>query len=270
MAGPANALPDARDELAEIRSALGPCPAYFLDYDGTLAPIVEDPEKSAMDESASRILDDLSADSPVAVVSGRNAADVAERVALSSLIYAGSHGQEILFPDGTIYVNPESLEALEQVELAARDLQAALESLDGIYVEKKRFAIAVHTRRAGSEGDRLSAAMVADHVSRLYDLLESTTGKEVYELRPAVPWNKGNAIEYLVMSQTTECVPLFIGDDRTDEDGFAAVEALGGVGVVVSDPGDDRLTLARYRLPSPVAVVQLLAEFCGTPEVGVD
>lgn len=258
MTEPASALPNAIGQLLGIRAMLGPSPAYFFDYDGTLSPLVEDPEISSMDASASHSLERLSEKNLVAVVSGRGTSDVQGRIGISNLIYAGSHGQEIVFPDGTRFENPESLDALEQLDHAAKDLSTALESLKGVYVERKRFAIAVHTRRAGSSGDRLSASIVADHVSDQYDRLEVRSGKEVHELRPSAQWHKGSAIEYLVMSQPNEVVPLFIGDDQTDEDGFAVVGALGGVGIVVSDPGDERLTFARYRLDSPSAVVEFL------------
>lgn len=252
---PVSALPNALDRLDQIKALTRGRPAIFLDYDGTLAPIVNDPAKARIPQSTRTAVRALLEKAPVAVVSGRSAIDVRDFLGLPGVVYAGSHGQEISFPNDTRFENPESVEHLGALDKAERLLTEGLAWVDGIQIERKPFAIAVHTRRAGSESDRVRAGELASEVGANAGLVVRG-GKEVHELRPDVDWHKGRAIEYLLGSLEGR-VPLFIGDDETDEDGFSAVLKKGGVAIIVAND-EDRRTLAEFRLKDNLATTTFL------------
>jgi trehalose-phosphatase len=252
---PVTALPNALDSLEQIKIIVGGRPAIFLDYDGTLAPIVNDPAKARLPQSTRTAVRSLLEKAPVAVVSGRSAIDVRDLLGLSGVVYAGSHGQEISFPNDIRFESPESIKHLGALDKAERLLTEGLSDVDGVQVERKPFAIAVHTRRAGSEADRLRAGEMASEVASSAGLVVRK-GKEVHELRPDVDWHKGRAIEYL-LGDLEGHVPLFIGDDETDEDGFSSVLKRGGVAIIVADDGERR-TLAEFKLKDTNATTTFL------------
>jgi trehalose 6-phosphate phosphatase len=253
---PVRWLPSALDRLEQIKVILKGQAAIFLDYDGTLARIVDDPSMARLPQSTRTAVRDLVEGFPVAIVSGRSAIDVRDLVDLSGVAYAGSHGQEISFPNDTRFEYNESVESLGALDKAERLLKEGLSGLEGIHVERKPFAIAVHTRMARSESDRVRAGEMAYEVASNL-LLAVRTGKDVHELQPDVDWHKGRAIEYMLSSFEGR-IPLFIGDDQTDEDGFASVVERGGVAVIVSND-DDRMTLAEFKLKDTDATTTFLS-----------
>jgi trehalose 6-phosphate phosphatase len=129
-----------------------------------------------------------------------------------------------------------------------------------VLIEPKRFAVAVHTRRVDAAYlDRVEQAV--DEVARRVAGLRRTSGKMIHEFRPDIDWNKGSALWFVYEEMDLDpntSVPIYLGDDDTDEDALAAI-ATGGIGIFV---GDDlsRLTSARYRLDDPAAVTRLLEE----------
>jgi trehalose-phosphatase len=254
---PVSALPNALDRLDQIKALTAGRPAIFLDYDGTLAPIVNDPAKARIPQSTRTAVRALLEKAPVAVVSGRSAIDVRDFLGLSGVVYAGSHGQEISFPNDTYFENPASVEHLGALDKAERLLTEGLVGAEGIQIERKPFAIAVHTRRAESDFDRVRAGEMAAEVGASAGLVVRP-GKEVHELRPDVDWHKGRAIEYL-LGRLDGHVPLFIGDDETDEDGFSAVLKKGGVAIIVADD-QDRKTLAEFSLKDTFATTTFLTK----------
>ena len=228
-----------------------------LDFDGTLAPIVERPEDAALLPRLRAPLDRLvdRADTIGAIVSGRGLTDVRDRVALESIYYAGNHGFEIEGP-GVDRVHPEAESARPSLERCVESLEAALADEPGTEIEDKRWTLSIHYRRAEREGagDRVRSA-IREHCQQ--PGLRVTEGKKVFEIRPDVDWDKGRATEFLLDVVTREVegpLPaIFIGDDRTDEDAFAVVRDLGG-GIVVGDPPpDDTVAVAWLRGPEEVA-----------------
>ncbi len=254
---PVSALPNALERLDQIKSLTGGRLAIFLDYDGTLAPIVNDPAKARIPQSTRTAVRALLEKAPVAVVSGRSAIDVRDFLGLPGVVYAGSHGQEISFPNDTYFENPASVECLGALDKAERLLTEGLYGADGIQIERKPFAIAVHTRRAGSDFDRVRAGEMAAEVGASAGLVVRP-GKEVYELRPDVDWHKGRAIEFL-LGRLEGLVPLFIGDDETDEDGFSAVLKKGGIAIIVANE-PERRTLAEFSLKDTFATTTFLTK----------
>jgi trehalose-phosphatase len=140
--------PDARSIL---REAAGRTLAVFLDYDGTLTPIVERPEDAVLADATRAVLRALAQRHTVAIVSGRDLQDVRRRVDIEGLHYAGSHGFDIAGPRGA-HAHEAARACAPQMAAAAGELERETAQLAGVQVERKRFAIAVHFRRA-SESD---------------------------------------------------------------------------------------------------------------------
>jgi len=233
--------------------------AVFLDYDGTLTPIVDDPDEALLTATMRTTIEDLTSVTLVAIVSGRDLDDVRAKVAIDGIAYAGSHGLDILHPDGTRQqLAPDHLEVLDH---AQQELQHELGAIAGVRVERKRFAIAVHDRQVDDPDARSRIAEAVERLGGQFDELRVTGGKRIHELRPDIDWDKGRAIEALLTALDAEDhLPFYLGDDLTDEDGFRAVNNRRGISVVVRGEDDDRLTAADAVLDSPDDVQRFLDE----------
>ncbi len=262
----ANAL-ERWPELAS-RFARG-APMVFLDFDGTLAPIVEDPDEARPGAAMLNVLRRLAARVPTAVVSGRERSDVAARVGVEGVVYAGSHGFDIdgLAPgDGpSLQVGGGRIEPL--IARTAETLRTATAAISGVRVEDKGWAVAVHYRQVDpARVPEVEAAVRAAAAGS--DELRMTEGKKVFEVRPTVDWDKGRAVRWLldaVEPGDRPRIPLYIGDDVTDEDAFLAL-GDSGVGIVVLR--DPRPTAARYSLRDPGEVRAFLERLAELVEEG--
>jgi trehalose 6-phosphate phosphatase len=229
-------------------------PAVFFDFDGTLSEIVNDPDSAQLADGAADALTSLSAQCPVAILSGRDLADVRQRIGLPGLWYAGSHGFELTGPDGRHHQNAEAAESVPVLADAAAALADQLGDIPGVAVEHKRFGVAVHYRNAAR--DRVGEVAAAVRSAGQRAALRVTTGREVIELRPDVDWDKGKTLRWVLdyirdNEGSSSLLPIYLGDDITDEDAFDAV-ADDGIAILVrhSDDGD-RATAARYALDDP-------------------
>jgi trehalose-phosphatase len=199
---------------------------------------------------------------PVAVVSGRDLADVRAMLGMDAIAVAGSHGFDIVGPDGTRHQRGEGY--LPDLEAAARDLSPLVEPIEGAWIERKRFAIAVHFRQAG-HGAAAAVEAVVEEVARSHPRLRRTGGKMIAELRPDIPWDKGKAVRWLLEVlnlDLPDVAPVYVGDDETDEDAFREVWAR-GIGIVVRGETDDRPSVARYALADTDEVRSLLEALAG-------
>ncbi|HSK98280.1 MAG TPA: trehalose-phosphatase [Euzebyales bacterium] len=251
-------LPHALDDGDRLRERLdGRTPAVFLDYDGVLTPIVDDPAAATLDERGRAAVVRAAERVPVAIISGRDLEDVRAMVDVPGLAYAGSHGFDMLLPDGGRERQGE--EFLADLDEAEQHLREALDGIPGVSVERKGFAIAVHTRRAPGPDERARARDAVAAAADRHARLRVTGGKEVTELRPGMAWDKGRALTRLMAVLDLDDrahAPIYVGDDITDEDAFAAI-ADTGIGIVVA--GDaDRDTRAVLRLDEPDETVALL------------
>lgn len=251
-------LPSALDSWDRIASRLaGRRPVLFLDYDGTLTPIVSQPEDAVLSEEMRATLRRLAELCTVAIVSGRDRGDVEPLVGLEQLVYAGSHGFDIKGPDGLRMEHEGGREALPALEEAEAALVERLADVDGARVERKRFAIAIHYRNV-AEADVSRVADAVDELARRHETLRISGGKKVFELRPDLDWDKGRAVLWLMDALNLnegEVEPFYIGDDVTDEDAFRAI-ADRGVGIVVGVP--PHATAAHYALRDTDAVRRFL------------
>jgi alpha,alpha-trehalase len=251
-------IPSALDRLPDLaQRSEGKRFAVFLDYDGTLTPIVARPELAVLSDAMRGTVADLAARCPVAVVSGRDRADVADLVRLESVYYAGSHGFDISGPEGCRMQHERGVAAAPALRAAEERLRSRLAGVDGAAVEGKAFAVAVHYRLV-EERQVPNVAEVVDRVAGEHPGLRVTEGKKIFELRPRFEWDKGRAVLWLLRALKLDLsgvVPIYIGDDETDEDAFEAL-AEGGLGILVRD--GPRETAARYALDDPADVRRFL------------
>lgn len=254
-----------KHEAADLPSALkdipqlieGKKPAVFLDYDGCLSPIVKDPDKAVMTQEMRDTLQRLANVCSVAVVSGRDRANVKSLVQLDNLYYAGSHGFDISGPNNMQTEPGGASEAVPALDIAQKTLDERLKDVEGVLVERKRYAIAVHYRNVPD--DHVSKVLqVTEGVIAEHPELKKGPGKKIMELKPNLDWHKGKAVRWLMEEldlNKPDIVPLYIGDDLTDEDAFAELQG-NGIGIMVGE--HDEKTAAEYRLEDVTDVLAFL------------
>lgn len=224
--------------------------ALFLDFDGTLAPIAETPDDVDVGDDLISLLDKVRSflSGRLAIVSGRSV-ETLRALGFGDFLLAGTHGLEFARP-GEAVDAPPRLPAIDAVERAFQDFAT---TTPGILVERKSISVGLHYRGAPQEEQHasdLAQALAAQHD------LSVQRGKMLFELRPGGA-DKGSAVDRLMQSALMQGgIPIFIGDDVTDEEGFASAARLGGAGILV---GPERSTLAAYRLEQVEAVRHYLA-----------
>nr|UBY08093.1 TPP7 [Oryza barthii]UBY08104.1 TPP7 [Oryza glumipatula]UBY08131.1 TPP7 [Oryza glaberrima]UBY08105.1 TPP7 [Oryza glumipatula]UBY08106.1 TPP7 [Oryza glumipatula] len=264
--------PSALGEFEKVVAASkGKQIVMFLDYDGTLSPIVDDPDAAFMSETMRMAVRSVAKHFPTAIVSGRCRDKVFEFVKLAELYYAGSHGMDIKGPASRhaaakspphnkgVLFQPAS-EFLPMIEQVHDRLEQATSSIPGAKVENNKFCVSVHFRCV----DEKSWGALAETVRRVvreFPRLRLSQGRMVFEVRPTIKWDKGKALEFLLDSlgfaDCSDVLPVYIGDDRTDEDAFKVLRRRGqGVGILVSKHPKE--TSASFSLQEPAEVMEFL------------
>lgn len=257
-------IPSALDRLDDIiASEPRKRFAVFLDYDGTLTPIVSRPEDAWLADSTRQVIGELAARVPVAILSGRDLNDVRRRVDVDGIVYAGSHGFDIAGPG---FRRELGADYLPDLDAAEKELHDPLDEIPGAQLERKRFSVAAHYRNV-SENDLSAFTQAVEAVAARHCELRCIDGKKVIELLPSIDWDKGKAVLWLIetLGLTREHVlPIYIGDDMTDEDAFRALNRC-GVGILVSEQSEP--TAATYSLKNPTEVERFLCGLtdCGSP-----
>ena len=207
----------------------------FCDYDGVLVPIAPRPQDACLDEKTIGLLRRLSHHHALhtSIVSGRSLADIRMRVGVPGITYVGNHGLEIEGP-GIERAEHIPHHALEIMRVLAETLQSAMQQYPGVIVEDKTLVVAVHFRLA-DPGQvplilRTFSALVADRNAG--HLLRVTSGMSLVEVRPNVACDKGTAVKFLLEKRhgadfQTHTLPVYLGDDETDEDAFRALQSHG-------------------------------------------
>ena len=224
--------------------------ALFLDLDGTLAPIAARPQDVRPDPRRTSLLERLSRtlDGRLAVITGRTLADADRILEARVTAIAAVHGLVRRGPDGVVTQatpHPALAEAGRRFrEFAARD--------SGLIVEDKGLSVALHYRLARAHAQ--AAGVLAQELAAETGLLLQH-GDMVEELRTPGPTKGDSVAAFLQLAPFAGARPVFVGDDATDEHGFEAVQAVGGMGVLV---GPSRPTAARFRLSGVEAALAWL------------
>ncbi|XP_071727704.1 probable trehalose-phosphate phosphatase F [Rutidosis leptorrhynchoides] len=232
----------------------------FLDYDGTLSPIVNDPNRAFMSTDMRSAVKGVAEYFPTAIISGRSLdklSPVYELVGLTELFYAGSHGMDIMFPandtlptNHTKYIRATDKQGKEvnlfqparefipMIDEVFRTLVERTKDIPGAFVENHTFCTSVHYRNVDEKRWPIIAQCVHD-VLKGYPRLRLTHGRKVLEIHPMIDWDKGKAVKFLLkslgLSNSDDVLPIYIGDDRTDEDAFKFLrERKRGYGILVS------------------------------------
>jgi trehalose 6-phosphate synthase len=236
--------------------------AVLLDFDGTLAPLVDRPDDAQLEPAMRARLARLAGHPRcvVAVISGRALDDVQRRVGLDGVFYAGNHGLALAGPGWSLVLDraPQAWGALAQ---SCQRISHRLRDVEGVIVENKGLSATVHYRLVPRAQHALVTAVVFEELGRLAPgTLEVRQATLALELRPAIDWNKGSAARWLLDRALgrhwhEEAAVLYAGDDATDEDAFSA---LSEEGVTIRVGSDHEDTVARYVLRGVPEVGRLL------------
>ena len=252
----------ATDTLAELVRT--PRFGLFSDLDGTLAPIALSPEAAHLNPRTRQLLADLRDELPLlALISGRRAASVAEKVAIPGIVYIGNHGLE-RWDHGQTIMLPEAQPYLPQLQAVKKGLHALEQN--GAFIEDKQVTLSFHYRQSPQPDE-----FAAEHAARISELvarhgLVLFAGKRVFEVRPPIEMDKGIAFRSLVEAQNLNAA-LFIGDDISDLNALHMARTLRhekvceawGIGVQSEDAPEDLAAAADFLAEGVADVEELLA-----------
>jgi trehalose 6-phosphate phosphatase len=237
---------------------------FLADYDGTLTPIVDKPELAVLSQEMKNLLRILAKNKryTIGIISGRALADLKNKVGIEGIIYAGNHGLEIE-GFGTSFFEPIAEEMRPFLHMLNQALSVTLRGIKGVFVENKGLTLSVHYRMVkGAEEKNVSDAFqrITDPL-RVTGKIRITRGKRVYEIRPPIDWGKGKAIAWLIAklknsSKKGRILPIYLGDDLTDEDGFKMINKKRGISIFIGAEGNP--SEAQYFLKSPEEVAKFL------------
>lgn len=216
--------------------------SLFLDYDGTLTPIVGRPERAWLSYEVKELLRAVARLYPTVIISGRGLDDLIERVSLKGVVYAGNHGIEVRSEEFTMLFDTGrgAKEELKRLKSLYRELP---KKFGGVIVEDKGVTLSVHFRlldaRQVKTFSKTFREITAPSVKK--GLVRVTEGKLVFEVRPPALWHKGKAVEWILKRKGFDSTcPIYVGDDETDRDAFGAVKGKGfSVFVGSSNKGAD-------------------------------
>lgn len=234
----------------------------FLDFDGTLATIVDQPKEALLPPEIRELLNILSQGNSVAltIVTGRSLEDIQHKIGIKKIAYIANHGFEIEGVD-VHFRNPLFPKTAQIYREIEAKLRAAFKEIPEIIFEDKGCTLSVHYRIAPEKSKDFIKRSIRQ-VVKPYILLREVNlreGKEVLEVRPAIAWDKGKAVLWLLRSSkelnSEKSVTIYIGDDDTDEDAF---KALRGQAFTIR-VGESKTSEAQYYLNDVKQVHELLS-----------
>ncbi|PIW68245.1 MAG: trehalose-phosphatase [Candidatus Omnitrophica bacterium CG12_big_fil_rev_8_21_14_0_65_42_8] len=236
----------------------------FLDYDGTLTPIVQNPDKAVISRKTKEVIRSLSKipHCRMAIISGRALKDIKNKIGLEGIIYAGNHGLEIEGPKIRFkaHVSIRYRATLRKIKSI---LKKKLSKIKGVIIEDKGLTLSVHYRLVDIKDVQPVKTIFHEAVAHyiISNKIKIRPGKKVLEIRPPLEWDKGKIVLWLLarlkfVLGKEPCLPIYIGDDMTDEDAFRALETM-GLTVFV---GGSKSSHARYYLKNTQEVTEFLGQ----------
>jgi trehalose-phosphatase len=245
------------EHITEVEQPIVQAPHLLLclDYDGTLTHFTATPLETHLSPQMERVLQSLSEHdgTTLAIISGRDRADLHDRVGIPGAVYGGNHGLEISGP-GFVFVEPTAASHVGALQELSEQLTGKTQSIPGALVEFKGLTISVHYRQvATAQWDDLRHLVHGALASTTHPFV-LTAGDKVFEIRPRVYWNKGSAVSWIKERLAKpDILTIYIGDDATDEDAFAALPD--DITIKVGDAGE---TAAHFLLNGPWEVRKFL------------
>jgi len=213
----------------------------MADHDGTLTPIVDIPGLAALSEDIRKLLIRAKKYFCVAIISGRSLSDLKKRIKVRGIYLSGNHGFEIAGPHVKLK-NRKAETVSPIIHALCGELKKRLEHIAGAIIEDKGLTASLHYRLVKHEDlnelRRIFRDVASPYLGRR--MIRITLGKKVFEIRPNYDWDKGKAVVWLMnaIGKYKEVKPIYLGDDETDEDAFAAVKKKDGISILVStNPG---------------------------------
>ena len=245
-------IPHALSCLEEIESAVqGKTLFTALDFDGTLAPLNNDPEAVEISAEMKKRVKNLALRCHVAIMTGRDLDDIRERVGLEELFYSGSHGFEIAGPRESGLFFEAGKEFLPVLNKAEELLPGIIGDIPGVLIQRKRFSISIHYRMVERERIRELIEKAGRAVKSIGGLV-ARNDKKALEILPGMTWNKGSALLWILEAAgmtDKDSFAISMGDDVTDEDMHKAVKGR-GAGIIVTGTEPHLSSFADYRLGS--------------------
>jgi trehalose-phosphatase len=229
---------------------------FFLDFDGTLTPLVSLPSSAVCPPEVKALLERLR-DLPkvsLAIVSGRSLKDIRKRLGIAGIFYVGNHGLEIQEASGASR-GQISLHQREELASLLLILQESIGKIPGLLFEDKGSILAVHYRNSPPGLEDLILARLEEATKPWAGRWRIAQGKKVLEIQPDMDFSKGRAIEEILAATGEDLLPIFVGDDRTDEDGFKLIKNQ-GISIRVGSP--ETSSEAEYYLHDPSEVQEFL------------
>lgn len=235
-----------------------------LDFDGTLAPLRRHAHQARLSKRARILLKQLHEEPglDVAILSGRSLSDIAAKIALPGLTYAGNHGLEIKGADFG-FKHPQAKQAVQYLKKLFPSLKQTLRPFKGAWVENKGLTLTVHYRLSPRRFEPHIQRAVAACLKKTTQKIRIKKGKKIVDIVPNIAWHKGQALRWLMrrapltwnpQNSRLSSLPIYIGDDKTDEDAF---KALGRQGISIF-AGARRPSKAQYHAPNTKDVFLLL------------
>ncbi len=230
------------------------------DFDGTLVPFTEVPDRTRLPKNVRNLLIDLTnlEGLHLAIISGREFQELSNLIQVENATLAGNHGLKLRFEDGSIREPELGEDIYRTVSDLKRDIKERFAGKDGIFIEDKSFGLALHYRQyEGDEGE------VEEDFHRIWKThairaLEVLKGAKLLEVRPS-NWNKGDAVR--ILQERWGRIPtIYIGDDTTDEDAFRLLRDQELGFPILVNPVEDGRSHAQYRVKNPEGVKGLLEE----------
>ncbi len=203
---------------------------------------MKNPDDCYLSDKLKIILQQLNNKIKIGIISGRDLKDLRKRISIRGLYYCGSHGLQIESPE-IKYINPDAERLIPYINEVYRKFKKLTDKFAGMLIEKKEFSFTIHYRQVEPEKRKELKKLFFDMISKYKgNYIKVLNGKMVFEILPAVNWNKGRAVSFLANNFQNKHYPVFIGDDITDETVFSEINDRG----LTIRVGNSKKTMAKY------------------------